>query len=59
MLVTLKKKHSGNVALVKLIDQEDLMSEWHDSHDSSNIDISFVAFKGRVLHLPQGVRLSV
>ena len=57
--MSLKKKHSGNLALVKLIDQEDLMSEWHDAHSSPNIDISFVAFKGRLVHLPPGVRLSV
>ncbi len=49
---------AGNLVLVKLIDQEDLMHEWDDQHDDPNIDINHVIFSGRTLNLPPGVALS-
>lgn len=55
--VRLSKPQAGNLVLVKLIDQEDLMEEWNDMHDAPNIDATFVAFKGRSIVLPEGVQL--
>ena len=56
--IQLSRKRAGNVAVVKLIDQEDLMEEWMDNHDEPNIDATFIAFKGRQLFLPPGVQLA-
>lgn len=56
--ITLPSRVAGNLVLVKLIDQEDLMHEWDDQHDDPNIDINHVIFSGCTLHLPPGVALS-
>ncbi|CAL8466601.1 g6137 [Coccomyxa elongata] len=56
--ITLPGRVAGNLVLVKLIDQEDLMHEWDDQHDDPNIDINHVIFSGRTLNLPPGVALS-
>lgn len=58
MQIELHGRWAGNLALVKLIDQEDLMHEWADHHDEPNIDINHVVFSGSVLELPSGVSLS-
>ncbi len=58
MEIELPARVAGNVVLVKLIDQEDLMHEWDDQHDDPNIDINHVIFSGRTLHLPPGAVLS-
>jgi len=58
MQIELQGKWAGNLAMVKLIDQEDLMHEWEDDHDEPNIDINHVIFSGTVLQLPDGVSLS-
>jgi len=46
-----------DAAVVKLIEAEDLMQLWHDEHPEPNIDVTYVALRGRTLHLPPGVRL--
>ena len=56
--IRLPGRVAGNVVLVKLIDQEDLMHEWDDQHDDPNIDINHVIFSGCTLKLPPGVVLS-
>ena len=56
--VALTGRWAGNLALVKLINQENLMHEWHDLHEDPNIDANHVAFMGRVLPLPPGVALA-
>ena len=56
--VPLTGRWAGNLALVKLINQENLMHEWHDLHEEPNIDANHVAFLGRVLPLPPGVALA-
>ena len=48
---------AGNLALVKLIDQENLMPEFNDRHQEPNIDINHVLFQGRALRLPPGAAL--
>ena len=58
MHIELQGRWAGNLALVKLIDQEDLMHEWEDQHDEPNIDINHVTLSGSVLQLPGGVSLS-
>ncbi|CAK0756367.1 hypothetical protein CVIRNUC_002449 [Coccomyxa viridis] len=58
MHIELQGRWAGNLALVKLIDQEDLMHEWEDQHDEPNIDINHVTLSGSVLQLPEGVSLS-
>ena len=57
MEIELTGKWAGNLAMVKLIDQEDLMHEWEDDHDEPNIDINHVMFSGSVLQLTDGVSL--
>lgn len=54
----LKHRVSANVVCVKLINQEDLMSEWGDDHEAPNIDINCIAFNGRRVTLPPGMRLA-
>lgn len=49
--VPLHYRHAGNLACVKLINQENLMDEHDDQHPSPNIDINFVAFRGRMVKL--------
>ncbi len=56
--IRLPGRVAGNVVLVKLLDQEDLMHEWDDQHDDPNIDINHVIFSGCTLNLPPGVVLS-
>lgn len=58
MEIVLPSRVAGNLVLVKLINQEDLMHEWDDQHDEPNIDINNVIFSGRALHLPPGVSLA-
>jgi len=56
--VELKCRVSANVVCVKLINQEDLMSEWGDEHEEPNIDINCIAFTGRRVRLPHGMTLA-
>lgn len=56
--VCLKHRVSANVVCVKLINQEDLMSEWGDDHEAPNIDINCIVFNGRRVSLPLGMRLA-
>lgn len=58
MEIQLEGRVAGNLALVKLINQEDLMHEWDDQHDAPNIDINHVIFSGRFLTLPNGMMLA-
>jgi len=41
-----------------LIDQENLMELWQDQHPEPNIDISYVSFHARVVHLPANTEFS-
>eukprot|EP00873_Tetraselmis_striata_P008627 jgi/Tetstr1/428891/TSEL_018870.t1 len=52
--IPLSRRHSGNLALVKLISHEDLRSEWQDNHEHPNLDISFVSLHGRCANLMPG-----
>ena len=54
--IRLVRRHAGSLALVKLIDSENLMSAWHDDHEQPNIDASCVALRGRSISLPDTVR---
>ena len=56
--INLPRRVAGNVVLVKLIDQEDLMHEWDDQPDDPNIDINHIIFSGRTLQLPTGAVLT-
>jgi hypothetical protein len=51
------RRVSGNLALVKLINQENLMQEMNDTHPVPNIDCEFVAFEGFVARLPHRLEL--
>lgn len=51
------RRVSGNLALVKLIHQENLMQEMNDMHPVPNIDAEYVAFEGFVAHLPDKLQL--
>lgn len=57
--VRLSKPCSGNVMLVKLIDQENLMREFHDLHNFPNIDMAYVQLIGKLVHLPDDVTLAL
>jgi hypothetical protein len=48
---------SGNLALVKLVSQENLMEEMMDMHDQPNIDCEYVAFEGFVAQVPGQLEL--
>ncbi len=48
---------SGNLALVKLINQENLMQEMNDMHPVPNIDCEYVAFEGFVARMPDKLEL--
>jgi len=48
LMIPLLKRHSGNMAVVKLISHEDLRTEWQDDHENPNVDVSFVSLHGRV-----------
>ena len=52
----LTQQHTCNGVLVKLIEPENRMTEWHDQHDGPNIDVNTVIFKGRQHALPQNVQ---
>jgi len=56
--VWLKQRVAANVVCVKLINQEDLMSQWGDDHEAPNIDINCVAFNGQRVILPAGMQLA-
>eukprot|EP00892_Ulva_mutabilis_P008700 jgi/Ulvmu1/6201/UM028_0057.1 len=47
-----------NLVSVLLIDQENLMQLWEDSHPKPNIDISRVTFHGPLLQLPGNTKLA-
>ncbi|KAL0025061.1 hypothetical protein WJX79_003336 [Trebouxia sp. C0005] len=55
--VRLHHRHAGNMLCVKLINQENLMREHGDDHPNPNIDVSFIAPHGRLVRLPDEVRL--
>ena len=59
MDVPLRQARAGNVVLVKLIDQENLMEEHHDTHPVPNIDVNQVICYGRRVLLPPGLQLSI
>jgi hypothetical protein len=48
---------SGNLALVKLVNQENLMEEMQDMHEVPNMDCEYVALEGVVAALPAGLEL--
>ena len=50
-------RHAGNMLCVKLINQENLMTEHGDDHPNPNIDVNFVAPHGRLVKLPDHVQL--
>lgn len=54
--IPLTRRHAGSLALVKLLDSENLMSLWHDDHEQPNIDIAAVVFRSRRVALPPTVR---
>jgi len=56
--VWLKQRVAANVVCVKLINQEDLMSQWGDDHEAPNIDINCIAFNGQRVLLPPGMQLA-
>lgn len=56
--VTLTKPCSGNVLLVKLIDQENLMQAYGDEHGWPNIDMAYVGLSGKMIRLPPGIDLA-
>lgn len=56
--IALHGQRACNLALVKLLSQENLMHEWHDLHEAPNIDVNHVTFLGRMLRLPPGAVLA-
>jgi hypothetical protein len=56
MHMPLSARHAGNVACVKLIASENLMSDWLDDHPEPNVDVNSVAFSGALVRLPAGSR---
>ena len=54
----LHHRHAGNMLCVKLINQENLMEERQDNHPVPNIDMNFISPHGRLVTLPDQVRLS-
>ena len=53
--MSLSRPAAGNVVLVKLINQENLMHLFHDQHDWPNIDMTYVGLSGKLVALPPGV----
>ena len=47
--IKFKKSRPAKFVAVRLIDSEDRMAELGDNHDDPNIDVAYVAFKGRAL----------
>ena len=54
----LSQRRAGNVLFIKLISQENLMDEWRDSHDHTNIDASHVCAFGKHVVLPHGMSVA-
>ena len=52
MQIELHGRWAGNLALVKLIDQEDLMHEWADHHDETGCRVRSVCGRDRVDIVP-------
>lgn len=42
----------GNIILVKLIDQENMMSRYEDEHEWPNIDMTHLGVYGKCITLP-------
>eukprot|EP00884_Botryococcus_braunii_P016498 jgi/Botrbrau1/3531/Bobra.341_2s0057.1 len=59
MDIPLRRKRTGNILLVKLIDQENRMREFDDDHERANIDIEQIIPFGRRVKLPIGVSLAI
>jgi hypothetical protein len=56
--IDLAAVRSANVISVQLIDQENLMRVWNDTHPGGpNIDVAFVQLYGRKVNLPGGVEM--
>ena len=55
--IQLQDRRSANVLCIKLISHEDRMHEWHDEHDTANIDMNHVQCIGKLVHMPLGVQL--
>ena len=58
LTVRLTAPFAANALLVKLIDQEDLMNEFHDEHSYPNLDMTYVQCVGKVVQLPGYVTLA-
>lgn len=58
LFIELTRHRACNAVLVKLIDQENLMSEFADVHDEPNIDASYIKFVGHHIELPDTTALS-
>ena len=56
---TLTQRRGCNAVVAKLISSEDRMADWEDEHDTQNIDATVVAFKGRILQLPDTLQLQL
>lgn len=56
MEIPLKRWHAGNCVAVQLLCQDNLMEEWRDSHEEPNIDVTYVAFNGKQIMLPEGAQ---
>jgi hypothetical protein len=59
MDIPLLRKRAGNMVLVKLINQENLMSEHNDTHDIPNIDVNQAICYGRRVTLPAKLSLAL
>ncbi|GBF87303.1 hypothetical protein Rsub_00014 [Raphidocelis subcapitata] len=53
----LARPRAGNVLMLKLVDQENLMREFQDHHDAPNIDVAYTAARGVAVKLPPGENL--
>jgi hypothetical protein len=58
LVVRLGRPVGGNLALVKLISQENLMDQYGDPHTWPNIDMTEVRFTGKLVELPPGATLT-
>ena len=56
--ISLWHHRACNAALVKLVDQENLIPVWDERHGVPNTDVSHVAFIGHRIVLPNGLALS-
>ncbi len=58
LCMSLRQRWAGNVALVKLISNEDRRNAFGDEEEvQPNCDVQFVAFRGRVVRLGQQLQL--